>query len=102
MSEITFRYAPAIANRDLIHLVDKNATLMLDGCSLDSTITGMRLTCGTILVDQKNYLSNAGATSLSQGFGFGNGNPNDDVDIQIMPGGSLTVVSGMLDYQNVN
>ncbi len=102
MDGITFRYAPSVANRDLFTLFDRSAQLAIDGITLASTTTGMRLTRGTLIVDHINNLVNESATSLSEGFALGNGNIDDDLDIQFKPGGSLNVISGMIDYQNVD
>lgn len=97
-----FVYAPPVDNKDLIVLNDATSTLGLDSCDLEATTTGMRLTRGTLLANGKNNLINTGAVSPSQGFVFGNGNPSDDLNIQILPGGSLNLLSGAIDYQNVN
>jgi hypothetical protein len=99
---ITFNYAPDSANRDLLGMTDKTSQLYLNGCTLKSTTTGMRLTKGTLLVDYINDLINYGAISNSEGFALGNGNAQDNIDIEILSGGSLNVLSGVLDYNNVN
>jgi hypothetical protein len=100
--DITFRYAPSVASKDLFVLFDQTSQLFVDGVTLVSTRTGMRLTRGTLIVDHKNYLINDGAYSLSEGFGIGNGDVLDDLEIKFMPGGSINLVSGLLDYQNIN
>jgi hypothetical protein len=99
---IGFVYQPPTANRDLLMLTDQSSILAIDGCSLSSSTTGMRLTNGTLVVDDNNDLFNFGASSLSEGFGFGDGNPDDDLNIQIKPGASLNLINGMIDYANVN
>jgi hypothetical protein len=99
---IVFSYAPETTdNRDLVQLADKSSTLQLDGCTVNSTTTGMRLTRGQVIINHINTFNNPGATSLSEGFGFGNGIADDDLDILIKPGASLNLASGMLDYANV-
>ena len=102
MSGITFRYEPPVANRDLFAMVDQSSRLFIDGCTLSATITGMRLTRGTLIADHKNFLDNAGATSISEGFAFGDGDPDHDLSIEVKPGGSLNLVAGQWDYQNSN
>ena len=99
---LTFSYAPASADRDLIALQNDTSKIFFDGCSVVSSLTGMRLTRGVLCVSHNNFLHNTGAVSASQGFAFGNGSSALDLDIQIMPGASLEVVSGLLDYANVD
>jgi hypothetical protein len=99
-SGITFSYAPGIADRDLIVMQDITSQLYLNGCTLSSTTTGLRLTVGTLTIDGSNTIKNDGAVSLSQGISFGNGISGDNLNINILPGGSINVVSGALDYQN--
>ncbi|MBS1987673.1 hypothetical protein JST56_01645 [Candidatus Dependentiae bacterium] len=99
---LTFSYAPASADRDLIALQNATSRLFFDGCSVVSSVAGMRLTRGTLCIDHNNFLYNNGAVSASEGFAFGNGNSDDDLNLQIMPGASLEVVTGFLDYANVD
>lgn len=98
----TFQYAPITDNRDLIAFEDQTSIFFLDGCSLVTTITGMRFTKGMLLVDQKNGLTNNSAVSVSQGFAFGDGTPANDIYIKIKPAGSLDLLSGIISYQNDN
>ncbi|MFA6491489.1 MAG: hypothetical protein WCW33_01500 [Candidatus Babeliales bacterium] len=100
LSGITFSYAPQIANRDLFAMVDQSSRFFIDGCTLTSTTTGMRLTRGMLIADHKNFLVNAGGESLSEGFAFGDGNPAHDLSIEVKPGGSLNLVAGYWDYVN--
>ncbi|MFA5306549.1 MAG: WD40 repeat domain-containing protein [Candidatus Babeliales bacterium] len=102
LSGITFNYAPSVANRDLFAMIDQSSRLFIDGCTLSSTTTGMRLTRGTLIADHKNFLDNAGATSISEGFAFGDGNPEHDLSIEVKPGGSLNLIAGQWDYHNTN
>lgn len=100
---ITFSYAPiGTDNRDLIALEDGSAAIFMFGATLASTTTGMRLTKGQLIVDHKNYFRSDLAASVSEGITFGNGNAADDLLITLLPGGSINVLSGALDYQNVN
>ncbi len=55
----TFSYAPACTNKDLIVMADASSTLVLDGCSLKCTNTGMRLTKGRLYMDTKVALDSA-------------------------------------------
>ena len=98
----TFKYAPSNDSRDLLMLFDKTSELYLDGSSLESTTTGLRLTNGSIIVENKNFLINDGAVSLSEGFAFGNQEAESDLNIIIKPGATVQLVSGLLDYQNID
>jgi hypothetical protein len=97
-----FSYEPASANKDLLGMQDKTARIFLDGCTLNASTTGMRLQNGTLCIDHKNFLTNAGASSISEGFVFGSGVSINDLNIEIMPGATLELVSGILDYANVD
>jgi hypothetical protein len=105
---ITFSYAPRSASKDLIEFYDERAKLHLNGATLNTTLTGMRLTRGTLVLDHNNFMYNQdgddnGATSISQAIVFGDGLlSNNDIHIEIMPGGSLDLKEGILDYNNVN
>ncbi len=98
---LTFKYAPGTDNRNLIVFEDVTSRLFLDGCTLLSTTTGLRLTRGTLLIDNKNYFFNSGATALSEGISFGNGIILDDLTINILPGASIVLESGIINYDNV-
>jgi hypothetical protein len=99
---ITFRYAPDTDNRDLLGMVDETSHLYLNGCTLRSTTTGMRLTKGTLFINYINDVINDNATSISEGFALGNGSVNDNITVEIMAGGSLNIISGIFDYNNIN
>ncbi|MFC1894762.1 hypothetical protein ACFLYH_02320 [Candidatus Dependentiae bacterium] len=97
---LTFSYAPVIPNRDLLYMSDKTSKFYLDGCSLYSTKTGIRLTRGRLFLENSVTFSTQ-AIALSQAICFGNKNLNDDLDIYLLPGVELQV-HGILDYQNSN
>ena len=68
---ITFNYDPLTTDdRDLIEMTGPQTALYLNGCTLASTTTGMRLTYGSLIVDGENFISN-NAKSLSQATCFG-------------------------------
>lgn len=50
---ITFSYAPNRPNKNLIFMSDKTSTLYLNGSTLHSTRTGIRLSNGTVIIDNK-------------------------------------------------
>jgi len=99
---VTINYSPATANRDLLGMADQSSVLYLNGCTVRSTTTGMRLTNGKLVVDHKNQFFNTGATSPSQAIAFGNGTAANDLSIEMMPGGKIQLQSGQLAYQNTN
>lgn len=98
----TFRYAPSVANKDLFDMQDPSAELFLNGATLATTSTGIRLRRGTLTVDRKSYLKNTGGVSDSEAIVFGDGTAINDLQIQIIPAASLQLLSGKLLYNNVN
>ncbi|MCF7899851.1 hypothetical protein K9L05_04385, partial [Candidatus Babeliales bacterium] len=90
--------------------VMQNSTseLFLNGASLKTTYTGLQLTKGTLVLDHKNYLYNqdadgTGAASSSQAIIFGDGiSADNDLHIEILPGGSLDLKTGILEFRNIN
>ncbi len=94
---VTFSYAPRSANRDLISMVDSSAQLILNGATLYSTTTGMRLTNGTILVDSNSFLSSDGSVD-SQAISFGNGIAANNVTLEFLPAAQLEILRGRVVY----
>jgi len=97
---MTFSYSPQRANRDLLHMHDDTSWLYLDGCTLYSTKTGMRLTKGKLFIDNLVTLNSEGSAA-SEAICFGNGSANDDLSIHILAGAQLDVY-GRLELQNTN
>ena len=95
---LTFSYAPTAARRSLIYMTDKTSWLYVDGCTLHSTRTGLTLTRGTVLFDNKVTLSGEGRYT-SEAIQFGNGVASSDLDIRLLSGAMLDVY-GRLEYQN--
>ena len=61
--DTTFNYAiTAESFRELIHMTDNTSKLHLNGCSLYSTSTGMKLTSGQVFFDNLVTLSSGGQT----------------------------------------
>ena len=98
---VRFSYEPSSDNRDLIVFDDSTAVLEMQGATLASTTTGMRLTRGTLRLDHINYIDNPGAVSASEAVSLGNGNADDDVNVVILPGASFNLQRGRLAYRNV-
>ncbi|MBY0345969.1 MAG: SDR family NAD(P)-dependent oxidoreductase, partial [Neisseriaceae bacterium] len=55
--ETTFSYAPLRANKDLLYMPDTSAALYLDGATLFSTSTGLRLANGSLYLDNEVTMS---------------------------------------------
>ena len=96
---VTFRYAPPIANRDLLAMIDGTSQLVLNGCTLSSSTAGLRLTNGTVLVQRDSLLSADGIID-AQAISFGNGTPANDVSLQFLPAAQLEVLNGRVVYAN--
>jgi hypothetical protein len=95
---MTFSYAPPVANHDLIILDNIKSTFYLNNGTLRSTTTGIRLTVGTFIAEGHSFLENYGATSISEAISFGDGNGADDLSIIIGPGATLDTLTGILFY----
>ena len=96
----TFSYAPPGNNRDLLYMTDKSSLLYLNGCTLYSTATGMRLTRGSLFLDNDVTFSCAG-TNPSESIAFGDGTSDGDLDVTWLSGAYLTVHGGLYDANSV-
>jgi len=98
---VTFSYAPAIANRNLLSFVDSTAQLLLKGATLFSTVTGLQLTKGQVVVDSNSFLSCDGTVD-GQAISFGDGiSSANNVTIQWLPAATLEILKGRVVYNNV-
>jgi len=59
-----FDYHPSTTNTGLIEFEDVSASMHLNGCTLQTTDTGLRLTKGQLFLDNKVTLSSQGNTRL--------------------------------------
>ncbi|KKP35326.1 MAG: hypothetical protein UR26_C0006G0010 [candidate division TM6 bacterium GW2011_GWF2_32_72] len=71
-SNVTFSYAPVSNSRDLLDFTDKTSILELNGGTLHSTTTGLRLTKGTLLVSNNSNLFAEGEVE-TESISLGNG-----------------------------
>lgn len=99
-SDSTFSYAPSISKRDLIYMNDNTSLLYLDGCTLHSTTTGLRLTRGKLFIENLVTLDADGSV-LSESICFGDGIASGDLDVQLLAHANLDVY-GMLEYKNTD
>jgi uncharacterized delta-60 repeat protein len=95
-SGLTFEYDPSIAARDLLQLIDSTSQLILNGATLHSTRTGLQLTRGSLMVDQKSFIFSE-ALVKAEGIMFGDGiNVENNLNVHIAPAAVLEVTSGFL------
>jgi len=97
--DTTFLYDPSVANRDLISMTDETSFLYLNGCTLHSTATGIRLTNGTLFLDNQVTLSCEGSVS-SEAISFGDGVLANDMTIKILSDACVDVF-GAFCYKGV-
>ncbi len=90
-----FRYAPPNTRREGVFLQSLSSRLYLNGATLSSSTTGLRLSRGQILFDGKCSIA-SDATTNAQGIYFGDGTPANDPSIIVLPGARVEVTSGFL------
>ncbi len=96
---MTFSYAPTTADRDLVKFENTHSTFLLHGATLVSTITGMRITKGSFIIDNHSYLmidSTKPYIALSEGIELGNNTKAGNPVVTVVPGGILDLVFGQL------
>lgn len=95
---MTFSYAPPTNNRDLIEFENFHSTFLLSGATLMSTMTGIRITVGSFIIDDHSYLqqNTSEAVALSEGIEIGDNILADNPVVTILPGGIIEVLSGNL------
>jgi hypothetical protein len=97
---LTFSYAPTGAYRNLIYMPDSSAYMILDGCTLHSSRTGLQLTTGQLFINNNVTLQSEGVVS-SQSIAFGNNNAKKNLTINVLSDAQLNIY-GRLEYQNTN
>ena len=90
-SGATFSYNPNRAKRDLLTMKDASSFLFLSGCTLHSTRTGLQLSTGTIIADNKVTVSSE-ARNDAEALRF-----TTDVGIIILSGSTLDL-QGRVKY----
>jgi hypothetical protein len=100
--DATFNYMPPVANRDLIYFTDETSVFGLNGGTLASSTTGMRLLGGSFQLNNDCYLTNYGAVAESEGIQLGDGiDPTNDCFITFITGANFNTLSGLFVYNNV-
>jgi WD40 repeat protein len=97
---MTFSYAPSSNARNLLAMVDVTSQLYLRGATLRSTTTGLQLTKGTLIIEDRCEVQSA-ATVASEGIIFGDGTASNELTIKVLPESGIDVTSGFLVYNNV-
>ena len=81
--------------------MDSTAQFILNGCTLRSTSTGIRLTKGDVIVQSSSFLSPAG-TLPGQGISFGDGiTAANNITQRLFPAAVLGITQGLVEYNNV-
>ncbi len=98
---VTFSYDPVTESRDLLLLTFDTSELVLNGATLHSTSTGLRLTTGVLTVNQESFLSSEGSVD-SESISLGDGiNTEKNLCLNILPAARLELLQGCLAYNNV-
>jgi len=98
--DTTFSYVPSTADRDLLSMVDDTSFLYLNGCTLYSTSTGLRLTKGTLFLDNAVVFESDG-TGNGEAICIGDGTAINDLTVKILSDADIDI-SGEFHYNNVN
>ena len=105
---ITFSYDPAIvAAKNLLTFQDNTATLVLNGATLHTTVTGLELQHGNLLIERDSFISSEieykqDEQIIDEGITFGTAlASSDDCVVTILSGVVLHVTQGSLNYKNV-
>lgn len=100
-SDITFSYAPAVADNSLLQLTESTSELRLNGSTLFATTAGLQLTQGKLTIDGKSFLSND-AVIDAQAIQFGDGvSPVNNLTVKLLPAATLELIKGRVVYNNV-
>jgi hypothetical protein len=97
---LSWFYDPSIVNKYGIIFTDSSAQWLLNGNELTISPTGIQLTKGHWVIDDENVLVGQG-TTLSEAIILGNGVSDDDFDLELLPAATITLTSGVIDYQNI-
>ena len=102
----TFSFAPQDKSRTRLYFGDSSSILRLNGSTFcapgSGGFTGVGLTKGTLLLDNKATFSNSHNSTLNRGFTFGNGTGSSDLSVRLNAGASINLDCGIIDYQNVD
>ncbi|MHC4753226.1 MAG: WD40 repeat domain-containing protein, partial [Planctomycetota bacterium] len=95
----TLSYDPPIADRGLFYMPNETAMIHLDSCTVHSTSTGLRLTKGTLILENDVTFSAEGSVP-SESISLGDGTSQNDLTIKIMSEAEANCY-GAFRYDNV-
>lgn len=87
--------------RDPFYFTDSTSVLILDGCTLAVTDSGIQFTRGQIIIEDDVVFDLLG-TATQTGLMLGDGVVANDVELVFKPGSTITHNSGYLVYNNVS
>lgn len=96
---LMFNYQPASANNVGFYMTDSSSILRLNGCTLNSTTTGLHLSQGTLQISGKTTIVSQ-ASVLAEAIVFGTGTVGQDLMLDFDAGGMLDIAQGFIDYAN--
>lgn len=88
--DMTFSYAPRVASRAQLVLLASSSELWMQGATLFTTSTGLRLDTGRLIIDRDSSLYNQG-TVESEAISFA-----DTLDVQLYPAATLACLNGLV------
>lgn len=97
---MTFSYSPKNNKNNLIYMPDFTSKLFLNGTTLKTTTTGICLTNGSLLLDNKVTFSAVGKT-LSESICFGDGTFENNLNVSLLSSALLNIY-GPFEYNNIN
>jgi WD40 repeat protein len=95
----TLSYDAPTANRDLFYMSNETSILYLNNCTVHSTSTGLRLTKGTLILENDVTFSAEGSVP-SESISLGDGTSQNDLNIKIMSEAEANCY-GAFRYDNV-
>ena len=99
-----FDYSPSSTKNDLIALADRTASIYLNGCTLQTTDTGIKLTKGQLFCDNKvTFISGPSDPTFYNSIIFGDSSKGSDYDLDVyVLGGAQVKVDGLIWLDNLN
>ncbi|MBU1007702.1 hypothetical protein KKA53_01310, partial [Candidatus Dependentiae bacterium] len=91
--DVTFKYDPVVARKDLIVMEDETSILHLNGCSLVSTATSPIITGGRLIIEDAVTVQNDAINEFEALV------LKDPIEIDVLSGGVIDLVDGLLEYQ---
>lgn len=106
-----FSYDSGSMDKNLIMFEDDSATLYLNSATLHTTVTGLQLKTGTLVVEGNCYLESETTTAtwndpegiiiVDEGINFGNNSSAEDFKCDILNDAKLELKKGSFGYKNI-